>query len=77
MSSTTVGKTDIVPRNSPGRMIDLSETECRPVLGVMVLFLYRGEGLLRERAPPSPLSALFGYFLREQKVTRGAGAQPP
>ena len=58
-------------------MIDLFETVYRPVMWVAVVCLYSGEGLLRERAEPSPLSALFGYFLREQKVAQGCGAAQP
>ncbi len=73
MSSTVWGESD---RNSPGRVKDLFDTECVLLCGLR-LYVCIGRGFIKGEGGALSLKRVFGYFLREQKVTQGRGAAQP
>ena len=73
MLSAVWGESD---RNSPGRMMDLVDAEYVLLCGLR-LCVCIGRGFIKGEGGALSLKRVFGYFLREQKVTQGRGAAQP
>ena len=70
MSSNTVGKSDIIPRNSPGRTIDLFDTECVLLCGLRLCVVFR-RGIIKGEGEALSLKRAFWLLFARAKSNAG------